>query len=238
VFDLQANCNDKIHFGLTTVLLKVLGMQLQIISLEHSDHVVKSWKNALCTLEHILIKTSSEGFTIQGFNFEINDFKGPGYFCHFGPSPFSKGLPTHRHGEGLAPNLLVGLVWLPLPITDQTGAIEPAEFAKLDLKILLCELQRVYQKPVVVLIDKYDLPMHSTIEHGYAALVHSFILLLGPLLQLIPHVIPGQQFLYCSIRFVAEGLSASNAWDTVDWHLSIEQWRRVCKYGWWAYVGL
>jgi hypothetical protein len=42
VFDLQANFNDKIHFGLTTVLLKVLGMQLQIISLEHSDHVVKS----------------------------------------------------------------------------------------------------------------------------------------------------------------------------------------------------
>lgn len=64
VFDLQANCNDKIHFGLTTVLLKVLGMQLQIIALKHSDHVVKSWKNALRTLEHILIKTSSEGFTI------------------------------------------------------------------------------------------------------------------------------------------------------------------------------
>jgi hypothetical protein len=42
VFDLQANFNDKTHFGLTTVLLKVLGMQLQIISLKHSDHVIKS----------------------------------------------------------------------------------------------------------------------------------------------------------------------------------------------------
>ena len=66
VFDLQANFNDKIHFCLTTVLLKVLGMQLQIISLEHLDHVIKSWKNALRTLKHIFIKTSSEGFAIQG----------------------------------------------------------------------------------------------------------------------------------------------------------------------------
>jgi hypothetical protein len=79
------------------------------------------------------------------------------------------------------------------------------------LKILSRELRRVYQKPVVVLIDEYDSLMHSAIEHGYGPLVRSFILLLGPLLQLIPHVIPGQQFLYCSIRFVAEGLSASNA---------------------------
>jgi hypothetical protein len=64
VFDLQANFNDKIHFGFITVLLKVFGMQLQIISIKHLDHVVKSWKNALRTLKHILIKTSSKGFAI------------------------------------------------------------------------------------------------------------------------------------------------------------------------------
>jgi hypothetical protein len=45
------------------------------------------------------------------------------------------------------------------------------------LEVLSWELWRVYQKPVVVLIDKYDLPMHSAIEHGYAALLRSFILL-------------------------------------------------------------
>jgi hypothetical protein len=45
------------------------------------------------------------------------------------------------------------------------------------LNILLWELWRVYQKPIVVLVDEYDSPMHPTIEHGYAALVCSFILL-------------------------------------------------------------
>ena len=45
------------------------------------------------------------------------------------------------------------------------------------LNILSWELRRVYQKPVVVLVDEYDSPMHSAIEHGYAALVRSFILL-------------------------------------------------------------
>jgi hypothetical protein len=45
------------------------------------------------------------------------------------------------------------------------------------LNILSWELRRVYQKPVVVLIDEYDSPMHSAIDHGYAALVRSFILL-------------------------------------------------------------
>ena len=44
------------------------------------------------------------------------------------------------------------------------------------LKILSQELRRVYQKPVVVLIDEYDSPMHSAIEYGYAPLVRSFIL--------------------------------------------------------------
>jgi hypothetical protein len=44
------------------------------------------------------------------------------------------------------------------------------------LNILSWELRRVYKKPVVVLVDEYDSPMHSAIEHGYAALVRSFIL--------------------------------------------------------------
>jgi hypothetical protein len=39
----------------------------------------------------------------MGFHFEINDFKGPSYFSHSVPS---EGLPTLRHSEGLAPNLL------------------------------------------------------------------------------------------------------------------------------------
>jgi hypothetical protein len=39
------------------------------------------------------------------------------------------------------------------------------------------ELQRVYKKPVVVLIDEYDAPMHSALEHNYSASV-CFILLL------------------------------------------------------------
>lgn len=45
------------------------------------------------------------------------------------------------------------------------------------LKILTRELQRVYQKSVVVLVDEYDSPMHSAIEHGYAPAVCSVILL-------------------------------------------------------------
>jgi hypothetical protein len=45
------------------------------------------------------------------------------------------------------------------------------------LKILTWELQRVYQKSVVVLIDDYDLYTRSAIEHGYAALVCPVILL-------------------------------------------------------------
>ena len=45
------------------------------------------------------------------------------------------------------------------------------------LKILTRELERVYQKQVVVLIDEYDSPIHSSIEYGYATLVRSIILL-------------------------------------------------------------
>ena len=45
------------------------------------------------------------------------------------------------------------------------------------LKIVSRELRRVYLKPVVVLVDEYDSPMHSAIEHGYVAEVRSFILL-------------------------------------------------------------
>ncbi|KAF8909711.1 hypothetical protein CPB84DRAFT_1438611 [Gymnopilus junonius] len=42
------------------------------------------------------------------------------------------------------------------------------------LKIITRELQRVYQKDVVVLIDEYDSPMHSAIEHGYITLANDF----------------------------------------------------------------
>jgi len=45
------------------------------------------------------------------------------------------------------------------------------------LAVISQDLWEVYQKPVVVLIDEYDSPMHSAIDHGYAALVRSFILL-------------------------------------------------------------
>ncbi|KAM6493857.1 putative AAA-ATPase domain containing protein [Amanita muscaria] len=52
------------------------------------------------------------------------------------------------------------------------GALEPRRGNA--LKILTRELLRVYQKEVVVLIDEYDSPMHSAIEHGYAALANNF----------------------------------------------------------------
>jgi hypothetical protein len=45
------------------------------------------------------------------------------------------------------------------------------------LKILSRELRRVYGKCVVVLIDDYDSPVQSAIEHGYAPQVRPFILL-------------------------------------------------------------
>ena len=53
------------------------------------------------------------------------------------------------------------------------GALEPRRSNA--LKILTQELWRVYQKRVVVLIDKYDSPMHSAIEHSHATLVRSVI---------------------------------------------------------------
>jgi hypothetical protein len=53
------------------------------------------------------------------------------------------------------------------------------------LKILSRELQRVYQKRVVVLIDEYDSPMDSAIRHGYATSVRSFILLYRGYLMLL-----------------------------------------------------
>jgi len=52
------------------------------------------------TLEHILIKTSSEGLRTV-FGREINDFKGPSYFRHFGPRPSSEGLPNVGTEKGL-----------------------------------------------------------------------------------------------------------------------------------------
>jgi hypothetical protein len=44
--------------------------------------------------------------------------------------------------------------------------------------------------------------MHSAIEHGYAPSVRSFLLLYPSCLIFIP----GQRFLCCSIRCIAEGL--------------------------------
>ena len=58
------------------------------------------------------------------------------------------------------------------------------------LNILSWELLRVYQREVVVLIDEYDSPMHSAIEHGYAAMVCSVILLYRSY-----HTMSGQRFL-------------------------------------------
>ena len=57
------------------------------------------------------------------------------------------------------------------------------------LTILSWELQRVYKKPVVVLIDEYDTPIHSAIECSYSIEVCSSVLLL----QLL-YAISGQQF--------------------------------------------
>jgi hypothetical protein len=65
------------------------------------------------------------------------------------------------------------------------------------------ELKRVYEKSVVVLIDEYDAPMHSALEHDCAAHVCSFY---SPSLQL-PHVISGQRVLCWSIQFITKGLS-------------------------------
>jgi len=83
----------------------------------------------------------------------------------------------------------------------QPGAMQV--WRKRVLEFVSQELRKVYRKPVVVLIDEYDSPMHSAIEHGYAALVRSFILLYPS----STHFTPGQRFLFCSIRFVAKGLS-------------------------------
>ena len=70
------------------------------------------------------------------------------------------------------------------------------------LAMISHELARVYEKDVVVLIDEYDTPMHSALEHNYTDVVRSFILLLQ-----LPQVIPGQRVLFYSIRFAAEGSS-------------------------------
>ena len=45
---------------------------------------------------------------LECFSAAVIDPKGPKHFSHFVPSPFSKGLLTRQHREGLAPNLLFG----------------------------------------------------------------------------------------------------------------------------------
>jgi hypothetical protein len=45
------------------------------------------------------------------------------------------------------------------------------------LRLISEMLRRLYGKPVVVLIDEYDSPMHSAIAHGYAVEVRYCVLL-------------------------------------------------------------
>ena len=52
------------------------------------------------------------------------------------------------------------------------------------LTMISHELARVYEKDVVVLIDEYDTPMHSALEHDYTSVVRSFILLYCSYLKL------------------------------------------------------
>jgi len=42
------------------------------------------------------------------------------------------------------------------------------------LKVISHELQRVYRRPVVVLVDEYDAPMHSALEHNYCTAASEF----------------------------------------------------------------
>lgn len=44
------------------------------------------------------------------------------------------------------------------------------------LQIISWELWRVYRMPVVVLVDEYDAPMHSAMEHDYSREVRFFLL--------------------------------------------------------------
>lgn len=60
---------------------------------------------------------------------------------------------------------------------DLRGPRALEETRSVALTVISWELLRVYQQDVVVLIDEYDAPMHSAIEHGYATLVCSVILL-------------------------------------------------------------
>ena len=46
------------------------------------------------------------------------------------------------------------------------------------LRMISVALQGLYNQAVVVLIDEYDAPMHSAIEHGYAHMVPPFFILL------------------------------------------------------------
>ena len=58
------------------------------------------------------------------------------------------------------------------------------------LKTVSRYLQEIYEKPVVVLIDEYDSPMHSAIEHGYFLRVRSFS---SPVSQLT-HLLQASEF--------------------------------------------
>jgi len=58
---------------------------------------------------------------------------------------------------------------------EQPGAMQCRR--DMVLRAVSQELRIVYGKPVFVLVDEYDTPMHSAIEYDYATLVCSFILL-------------------------------------------------------------
>jgi Predicted AAA-ATPase len=62
---------------------------------------------------------------------------------------------------------------------SQPGALEARRHGALE--VISQNLRDVYEKRIIVLIDEYDSPMHSAIEHGYAPSVRSFS---SPLSQL------------------------------------------------------
>jgi hypothetical protein len=69
----------------------------------------------------------SQCFVLECFSAAVIDPKGPKHFSHFVPSPFSEGLPTRRHREGLAPNrflsilsVLINLIMTSLILPDRT----------------------------------------------------------------------------------------------------------------------
>ena len=106
ILDLWAFSNDEINFCLNTLVLKVFVMHLHNASTEHLDHGVKLWKKCSTYSRTYTDQIIPPRFCTIVFLVDINDYKGLKYYSHFVPSPFSEGLLTHQHREGLAPNLV------------------------------------------------------------------------------------------------------------------------------------